>query len=115
MQNLEQIRAASAIAAAQANVSYSGKEGGGNVAKRIPPLIINYGLLQFLAYADSEGGAERNIADFLAKHLSDVGIIAKCDDTKGLIQALMQGDSQLLKRATAETMAWFNYARRFIK
>ena len=114
MKNLEQIRAANALAAKNSGKDFKGKSGGGSVAKKIPPLIINHGLLQFLAYANAEAGAERDISDCLAQHLSDLGIVQNCSNTDQLLTTLSQGDSQQLKQATTETMAWFNYARRFI-
>ena len=63
----------------------------------------------------SESGGYQNICDALAKHLSNQKIVENCKDPKTLIKHLADGDSTLLKLATSEALAWFNYARRFIK
>jgi CRISPR type III-B/RAMP module-associated protein Cmr5 len=115
MKNLEQIRAQHALKTAQANTSFKGKNDGGAVAKKIPPHILNHGLLQTLAFAQSEKGGYQNICDALAQHLSNREIVKNCKDTQALLQQLADGDSTLLKLATSEALAWFNYARRFIK
>ena len=44
--------------------------------------------------------------------------IAITDDTKdasALLKHLVQSDSQTLKLATAETMEWLAYSRRFVR
>ena len=115
MKNLEQIRAASVIRAANTNEDFQGQEGGESTAKKIPSLIINHGLLQCLAFAKEKGKGWAAICDHLATHLSELGIVDNCRDTDALIRTLSEGDSQLLKHATAESLAWFNYARRFLK
>ncbi|MGE9289545.1 MAG: type III-B CRISPR module-associated protein Cmr5, partial [Puniceicoccales bacterium] len=71
MKNLEQIRARNAWSAKSSGQNFEGKEGGLKVAKTIPPLIQNHGLLQTLAYANAENTGMKNILNYLAKHLSD--------------------------------------------
>jgi CRISPR/Cas system CMR-associated protein Cmr5 small subunit len=115
MKNLEQIRAQHALQTAQLNLQFGGRNDGGAVAKKIPPHILNHGLLQTLAFAQSENGGYKNICDRLADHLSNQGIVQNCRDTESLLQQLVDGDSTLLKLATSEALAWFNYARRFIQ
>ena len=121
MKNLEQIRASSAWKAAQSSQSFKGKDDGGNVAKSLPPLIMNHGLLQALAYATEKRGheprnqAENRIFGFLASHLSDQGIVQDCRDADGLLATLADSDSSVLRLATAEALAWLTYARRFIQ
>ena len=116
MKNLEQIRAANAMAAAlKPGANYAGRQGGGGVAKKIPPLIINHGLLQVLAYARSEGGGFNSICDRMSEHLAQIiPELAQVTNASSLLQVLALGDSVLLKRATSEALAWLNYARRFI-
>tara|TARA_B100001093_G_C26798663_1_gene1002362 strand:- start:1207 stop:1557 length:351 start_codon:yes stop_codon:yes gene_type:complete len=116
MKNLEQIRAASAISAANSGVNLLGNEGGENQAKKIPPMIINHGLLQYLAYAKAEGKgtAPYEICNFLAMHLENLKIVRNSRDTGQLLERLSESDSQVLKQATSEALAWFNYARRFL-
>lgn len=119
MQNLEQIRARNALNFS-AKGALAGKEGG-EVIKKIPPLIQNHGLLATAAYSFSEkADAWRKVFDAIAKHLSDpeIGILSKsCTDRDGLMGELSDKGttSETLKLATAETMAWLTYARRFVK
>jgi CRISPR/Cas system CMR-associated protein Cmr5 small subunit len=119
MTNLEQIRARNALNAANSGLNFSGQDGGKSVAKKIPPHILNHGLLQTLAFAKSigkkpDGEGYKNLCDQLALHLTNVGVVKDCRTTDQLITTLASGDSVLLKRATSEALAWFNYARRFI-
>ncbi len=115
MKNLEQIRAASVMAAKNSGKDFKGKNESESVAKKIPTLIINHGLLQCLAFAKEAGKGYLNICDCLAEHLGQVGVAQGCRNTDDLIRLLADGDSQQLKSATAESLAWFNYARRFLK
>lgn len=121
MKNLEQIRASSAWSAARSNAPFKGKEEGGNVAKTLPPLIMNHGLLQALAYATEKRGqdyrnqAENSIFGFLAGHLSERGIVHNCHDADSLLATLAEANSSVLRLATAEALAWLTYARRFIQ
>lgn len=120
MQNLDQIRAQSVWKAKNSGDSFAGKEGGSSVVKTLPPLIQNHGLLQTLAYACEKSNSgyrnvgERNTCNHIAKHLCDRGIVSECDSADDLLLNLLNGDSQLLKRATTETLAWLNFARRFL-
>lgn len=118
MQNLEQIRARNAMQAA-AKGKMSGNNGG-EVIKKIPPLILNHGLLAIGAYAFDEKTGFKNAVDAIARHLADKNINLLPDtytaDTSGLMSYLStKADSNALRRCTAEAMAWLNYARRFIK
>ena len=113
MKNLEQIRALHVLNAAK-TIDAKGKKGGESVAKKIPPHIINHGLMQTLAFAKDQGEGYKNICDCIAQHLSEQGLVDDCKDTESLLRALAEGDSTLLKHATHESMAWLNYARRFI-
>lgn len=117
MKNLEQIRAQNAIEASRKTVS--GKDGG-EVIKKIPPLILNHGLLAVGAYAfDDKNQGYEEVVDAIARHLADPHIALLPTDksnTAGLMEYLSTtADSLALKRCTAEAMAWLNYARRFIK
>lgn len=154
MKNLEQIRARNAMAAAAKNIA---GVNGGEVIKKIPPLIMNHGLLAIGAYAyDEKNTGFKGVMDAIANHLSDreIALIPEQDSlqkkkyseleqkiknlekggpgTEDLRQLKSQwmklspmgylleylvtnADSTLLKRCTAETMAWLEYARRFIK
>ncbi|MBE2205578.1 MAG: hypothetical protein IAE94_14695 [Chthoniobacterales bacterium] len=118
MQNLEQIRARNVLTFAKSGAVSGDK--GGEVIKKIPPLILNHGLLATAAYSFTEKEGWQKVFDAIARHLADVDIaIAPRDVTNR--QTLMNflthesTTSETLKLATAETMAWLQYARRFVK
>ncbi|TVR49026.1 MAG: hypothetical protein EA425_13230 [Puniceicoccaceae bacterium] len=119
MKNLDQIRAENALKAAQQKgASIAGKQDG-EVIKKIPALILNHGLLATAAYGFSDQGF-RAAFDAIAEHLADsrIGMLPENTSTlDGLVTHLTRPDStsEELRLATAETMAWLNFARRFIK
>ena len=94
---------------------------GGEVIKKIPPLIMNHGLLAIGAYAfDEKNRGYKAAVDAIAEHLADkeIGLLPKefQADTQGLMDYLCnKADSFQLKQCTAEAIAWLNYARRFVK
>jgi len=117
MKNLEQIRAANALAYANAGVSTKGKQGG-NVLKKLPALVMSNGLLAAgaFAYAQRADSGWKTCFDHIAKHLAhpDVGITPGQDNLEKLMDFLSsKADSQVLKLATEEALAWLTYARRF--
>lgn len=119
MYNLEQIRARNAMAYAQDPNSEKGGQEGGEVIKKIPPMIMNHGLLATAAYSlDPKQKGWAAAFDAITKHLVDEKIAlipAQYKDGKGLLKYLSgEADSNVLKRCTAEAMAWLNYARRFV-
>jgi CRISPR/Cas system CMR-associated protein Cmr5 small subunit len=117
MKNLEQIRAANALAYANAGINTRGQQGG-NVLKKLPALVMSNGLLAAgaFAYAQKTDSGWRTCFDHIAKHLSDpeIGITPGQDNLDKLMEFLSgESDSQVLKLATEETLAWLSYARRF--
>ncbi|HVV00600.1 MAG TPA: type III-B CRISPR module-associated protein Cmr5 [Verrucomicrobiae bacterium] len=117
MKNLEQIRAANALAYAKAGVGTRGRQGG-NVLKKLPALVMGNGLLAAgaFAYAQKTDSGWRTCFDHIAKHLShnDIAITPGQDNLEKLMEFLSaKSDSQALKLATEETLAWLSYARRF--
>lgn len=120
MKNLEQIRAANALAYAKAGVNTRGAQGG-EVVKKLPALIMSNGLLAAgaFAYAKGPGDGWYVCFDYLAKHLShkDVGVVPQDkSDLKNLMDYLAkEADSATLKQATDEALAWLCYAKRFVK
>ena len=117
MKNLEQIRAANALAYAKAGQNTRGKQGG-NVLKKLPALVMGNGLLAAgaFAYAQRSDIGWRTCFDHIAKHLahSEIGIAPGQDDLDKLMVFLAdKADSQVLKLATDEALAWLSYARRF--
>lgn len=118
MQNLEQIRARNAL-----NFSKEGGvsgEKGGEVIKKVAPLIQNHGLLATAAYSFTEKKGWQLVFDAIARHLADKDVAVvpseKVKDRQTLMTFLTAGDttSETLKIATAETMAWLDYSRRFV-
>jgi len=117
--NLEQVRAKNAIRLALGK-SLSGAKGG-ELVKKLPPLIMNHGLLACLAYALEAKDDSKELYAGLARHLADknIAIIAPCNSEdsdscyKHLTKQLLEGDSAKLQRATSEAMAWLSYLRRY--
>nr|UXE44116.1 hypothetical protein Hi04_10k_c110_00007 [uncultured bacterium] len=117
MKNLEQVRAANALAYANAGLGTRGKKGG-NVLNKLPALVMGNGLLAAgaFAYAQKADIGWRTCFDHIAKHLShaEIGIAPGQDSLDKLMDFLSgKADSQVLKLATEETLAWLSYARRF--
>ena len=119
MQNLEQVRARNALYFAKTVGAISG-DFGGEAIKKIPPLILNHGLLATAAYSFTEKEGWQKTFDALASHLSDPDIAilpAGTTNRQKMMDFLVSKDatSETLKLATAEAMAWFAYAKRFVK
>ncbi len=117
MKNLEQIRAANALAYAKAGLGTRGQQGG-NVLKKLPALVMGNGLLAAGAFAYAQKGDSgwRTCFDHIAKHLAHPAIaIAPGQDNLDKLMEFLSGkaDSQVLKLATEEALAWLSYARRF--
>jgi len=114
--NLDQIRAINAFDTARQRIS--GKEGG-EVIKKVPPLILNHGLLAVGAYAFDEKTGFKAVVDAIARHLSHPAIAlvpAECTTTDTLMRYLNEkADSDQLRCCTTEALAWLEYARRYIK
>jgi hypothetical protein len=120
MKNLEQIRAANAMAYANAGVNTRGSQGG-DVLKKLPALIMSNGLLAAgaFAYAKGEGEGWYVCFDYLAQHLAhpDVDVVPReKTNLRTLLDHLSRdADSMDLKEATEEALAWLGYAARFVR
>jgi CRISPR/Cas system CMR-associated protein Cmr5 small subunit len=119
MQNLEQIRARNALAFAQKDGEKIRGPQGGEVIKKLPPHILNHGLLATAAYSFTEKVGWQLTFDAIARHLADkdVAIVPEnVTDRAKLMEFLTHKNttSETLKLATNETMAWLQYARRFV-
>jgi len=122
MQNLEQLRARNALAFANRHGEQIRGPQGGEVIKKLPPLILNHGLLATAAYSFSEDKVGWQLTfDAIAAHLADADVAVLPGDKVKDRQSMMEyltgkaTTSEVLKHATAETMAWLTYARRFVK
>lgn len=119
MQNLEQVRARNALKFANEHGRNVTGAQGGEVIKKLPPHILNHGLLATAAYSFTEKQGWQLTFDAIAQHLSDpdISILKAAQNRLHLMDQLTAKEttSELLKLATAETMAWLQYARRFVK
>jgi CRISPR-associated protein Cmr5 len=116
VKNLAQKRVGVAIA-------YKGKipkgQGEGNVLSGFPTLVRIGGLLAALAFAlelDKDGNrkhkGEFTICQAVVEHLRGEGIV-KAGNPDDFARELASGDATLLRRATAEALAFLNYLKRF--
>lgn len=121
MQNLEQIRARNALKFANEHSHQVVGSQGGEVIKKLPSHILNHGLLATVAYSFGIEKGWQITFDAIARHLADQDIAIvpadKVNDRATLMDFLTAKNttSEVLKLATAETMAWLQYARRFVK
>ena len=120
MQNLEQIRGRNALyCAKEAGHLITGPQGG-EVIKKVPPLILNHGLLATAAYAYTHKEGWQVLFNHIARHLADpaIGIVPGTVKTHEDLMGFLTGkdaSSETLKLATNETLAWLGYARRFVQ
>jgi CRISPR/Cas system CMR-associated protein Cmr5 small subunit len=121
MKNLEQIRAANALAYAKAGVNTRASQGG-DVVRGLPAMIMSNGLLAAgaFAYAKGENDGWYLCFDHLTLHLQHelVAIVpSQSNGLEGLLNFLTSKDatSETLKLATDEALAWLIYARRFVR
>lgn len=119
MQNLNQIRARHVLQFSEFQQGVKGKDGG-DVIKKIPPVIMNNGLLSALAYSlDKNNAAWKTVFDGIAVHLASeevAKIPPECTTTESLLDYLVSPDSSsaLLRDVTAEAAAWLDFARRLV-
>lgn len=120
MQNLEQIRARNALRCQHEHGTLIVGPQGGEVIKKLPPLILNHGLLATAAYAYTQKEGWKTVLNHVARHLADpeIGIVPAATNSHDQLMAFLTGPSatsETLKLATLETMAWLTYARRFVR
>jgi len=108
-QTLEQQRAADAWACS-APPRY-GKEHV-TVAKSLPALIANSGLMQVLAHCQSKGDPHRTVADDLRRWLvRSVNGARDGEDFAAFMTRLMQASPVEYQQLTAEAFAWLRWLR----
>ena len=88
-----------------------------NLAKSVPALIMNSGLMQVLAFLHEKGGKEsqRHCRD-LGDHLRDwlqrqFPQALPSADFSAVMQALMKAEPGPFQQITAEAFAWLRWAR----
>jgi len=112
MQTMEQLRAADTWDKAQRCSDEYVK-----LAKGLPALIMNSGLMQVLAFLEEKGSKEsqRHCRD-LAQHLRGwlqqrfARVIAD-PEFSGFMEALMQAEPRTYQAITAEAFAWLRWMR----
>ena len=120
MQNLEQVRARNALRCQKEDGALIVGLHGGEVIKKLPPLILSHGLLAIAAYAFDKKEGWQIVLNHVARHLADpdIAIVPSATQNHGQLMAFLTGPeatSETLKLATLETMAWLSYARRFVR
>lgn len=116
---LDQIRALNAYTAGQ-QAEFQGKEGG-EVAKKIPGLVVMHGLLGAMAFAlsDKNKAGHRAVFEAVRKHLRDPAIddptVRGVESVESWFERLAEADSTQLRLTTAETLAYLTFLRRFAK
>jgi CRISPR/Cas system CMR-associated protein Cmr5 small subunit len=114
MQNLNQIRARHVLEFAKvARVR-------GEVIKKIPPVIMNNGIMAALAFSmDKSQQAWRLVFDAISVHLSSKEISMIPEDRNSAEMLLdylaSEASSTMLRDITAEAGEWLNFARRLVK
>ena len=115
-QNLEQVRAKHALDRAPI-VRKQNSEG--DCLSGYPSLIINNGLLATLAFSLDKEKQHVRVADAVAYHLHNLGTVPQTGNGNPnaltLRDALTKADSQTLRRATGEALAYLAYLKRFAK
>ncbi|MCM8611178.1 type III-B CRISPR module-associated protein Cmr5 [Accumulibacter sp.] len=83
-----------------------------NVAKGLPALIMNSGLMQVLAFCHDKGGANEAVAQHLRAWLGQrfKGVI-RDPGFEPLMQALMNASPADYQAITAEAFAWLKWMR----
>lgn len=116
IENLDQIRAKNAWNACN-GTTFSNADGG-EIVKKLSPMIRENGMLGALAFAlakldrDAEGFIKAFNA--ITVHLNSIGKI-KASSATALQLELLDCDSLKLRDVTAETMLYLDYLRRFAK
>jgi CRISPR-associated protein Cmr5 len=107
---LDQQRAADAWQCAQAQ---SQSKEYVNLAKGLPALIMNSGLLQVMAFLEEKGPKQqhcsvvaRDLRAWLRRRFPEVP-----EDFDGFMRALMNADSSKFQAITAESLAWLRWLR----
>jgi CRISPR/Cas system CMR-associated protein Cmr5 small subunit len=122
MKNLDQIRANNAL---RHKDLIAASQGGGDAISGFPMLVLTDGLLASLAFScewknqhqgQRKHPGEFTVAQALADHLqTERNRITESTRADDLIAELSAQESDaLLRRATAEALAFLNYLKRFV-
>lgn len=114
MKNLEQIRAENALHAAPSIKTGSGEGDSHSVAKKVPTLIKDNGLLATAAYAKEKNNGLQRVIEALELHLKHKNIALMPENESDLLSWLScRANSTKLRLVTAESLTYLSYLRRF--
>jgi len=111
MKNLEQIRAKNALNAV-VKYNFKGKNDG-EVAKKVPTMILENGILATATFARESKGGYESVFHAIIDHLKNINMMPQ--NEMKIIEWLVVNDSSHLRSVTAEIMAYLSYLRRFAK
>lgn len=107
MKSIEQKRAAHAWEKCQ---KYGEKEA--NIAKGLPALIMNSGLMQVLAFCHQKGGEHKTVAEDLQDWLrQSFPLIMKTNNFEACMEALFHAEPATFQAISAEAFAWLRWMR----
>ncbi len=117
MKNLDQIRAANALESAPTIETGAGEGDPQAVAKKVPTMIKENGLIATAAFARDGKKGIQSVINAIEKHLKHKDIAAMPADQSNLLSWLTgdKANSLMLRAATDEAMAYLNYLRRFVE
>lgn len=139
MKNFEQIRAKNALA--WKDCIGKGKGEGENVAKKVPVMIRDNGIIAAAAFALEKGEGYADVFSAIIEHLREMSLLESLSSPQEIlkrtnsgtltekerkqlirrihlqefISRLVSSSSSKLRLTTSETMAYLNYLRRFVK
>jgi len=115
MKNLDQIRAANAWAVAPSIEAGPGEGSPQAVAKKVPTMIMENGLIATAAFAKDGKAGIQSVIEAIEKHLRSMKLMPP--EAKDLLSWLTgkEANSAILRQATDESMAYLNYLRRFVR
>lgn len=82
-----------------------------NVAKSLPALMMNSGLMQTLAFCHQKGGAHEEVAAQLRAWLQQRFPETGGSDFDSFMKGLMQSDPRTYQMVTTEALAWLKWLR----
>lgn len=83
-----------------------------NIAKGLPALIMNSGLMQVLAFCNDKGGNHESVSRDLREWLrTRFQSLEQAQDFVSFMNALLQCEPRQYQQITAEALAWLKWLR----
>lgn len=82
-----------------------------NIAKGLPALIMNSGLMQVLAFCHEKGKANEQVATHLRTWLNQRFSVARDPGFESFMQALLKAQPADYQAITTEAYAWLRWMR----